>query len=78
MTFQMLAALIALREGKKSQARVADVREVLSVLTDLIAEEANENPGSATSIERFLAAQAAKKLAKKLRPARKKKSVKLG
>ena len=39
MTLRTLASLIAKREGKKSQARIGDVREILSKLTDILAEE---------------------------------------
>ena len=39
MTFAGLAAQIALREGKRSQARVSDIREILGILTDMMAEE---------------------------------------
>lgn len=35
MSFAKLAAKIAQREGKKSQASVGDVREILSILADL-------------------------------------------
>ena len=36
MTIQKLASLIAKKEGKKSQARVGDIREMLSILSDLV------------------------------------------
>jgi hypothetical protein len=35
MTLQKLASLIAKKEGKKSQARIGDIREVLRVLCDI-------------------------------------------
>lgn len=34
-----LVSEICQREGKRSQVKVGDVREVLSVLTDILAEE---------------------------------------
>ena len=39
MTYQKLASEIAKREGKKSQARIGDIREILNILTELLAEE---------------------------------------
>lgn len=39
MDLRRLASLIALREGKKSQARVGDIREIISILIDHCAEE---------------------------------------
>ena len=36
---QSLASAIARREGNKSQARIGDIREVLKIITDLIAEQ---------------------------------------
>jgi len=41
MTFKKLASAIAKREGKKSQARISDIREILSILSDIIAEDAS-------------------------------------
>jgi hypothetical protein len=35
MTLQKLASEIAKREGKKSQARIGDVREILGILADI-------------------------------------------
>lgn len=39
MTLNQLASLIAKREGKKSQAHIGDVREILKTLYTLDAEE---------------------------------------
>lgn len=39
MTLQKLAGLIAKREGKRSQAKIHDIKESLSILFDLMAEE---------------------------------------
>lgn len=38
-TIKALASAIAKTEGKKSQARIGDIREILSVLSDLLVEE---------------------------------------
>lgn len=38
MTFQKLASLIAKREGKKSQARIGDIREILKILVEVDVE----------------------------------------
>lgn len=39
MTLNKLASLIAKREGKKSQARIGDIREILKILFTLDAED---------------------------------------
>lgn len=39
MTIKSLASLIAKIEGKKSQARVGDVREILGILSDLVYQD---------------------------------------
>lgn len=36
MTFSNLASMVAMAEGKKSQATVGDIREILSILSDLL------------------------------------------
>lgn len=38
MTLNQLASKIAKREGKKSQARIGDIREILGILADLVHE----------------------------------------
>lgn len=38
MTIQSLASKIAKIEGKKSQARIYDIREILGILSDMIYE----------------------------------------
>lgn len=38
MTIQKLASLIAKREGKKHQATIGDIREILKILKEIIAE----------------------------------------
>lgn len=37
-TIKGLASAIAKKEGKKSQARIGDVREILSILSDIVHE----------------------------------------
>lgn len=39
MTIKTLATQIAKLEGKKSQARIGDIREILSILSDLIVSD---------------------------------------
>ena len=39
LTITALASRIAKREGKKSQAKVGDVREILAILSDMYFEE---------------------------------------
>jgi hypothetical protein len=39
MTLTKLASMIAKREGKKSQARIGDIREILKILFTLDAED---------------------------------------
>lgn len=36
MTMNQLASMIARLEGKKSQARIGDVRELLGILADIV------------------------------------------
>lgn len=40
MTYQSLASAIAKREGRKSQARIGDIREILKIIVDLSVEGA--------------------------------------
>lgn len=62
MTFKKLAKLIAEREGKKSQTKIADVREILGLLSSIEAELILS--GNPDSIIQLLAEQTHKKLAK--------------
>lgn len=39
MTIRSLASQIAKAEGKKSQSRIADIREILSLLSDIMYAE---------------------------------------
>lgn len=42
-TMRGLASEIAKREGRKSQVRIGDIREILGILSDMM-EEAAEDP----------------------------------
>lgn len=42
MTLNRMASVIAKREGKKSQVKVGDVREILRILVDLEQESASK------------------------------------
>lgn len=39
MTLKQLASQIAKLEGKKSQARIGDIRELLAILSDLMTKD---------------------------------------
>jgi hypothetical protein len=39
MTLNKLASLVAKREGKRSQARIGDIREILGILCDIVIED---------------------------------------
>jgi len=45
MTINKIAKEIAKREGKKSQARYGDIREILGILSDIIAENKTTTGG---------------------------------
>ncbi len=45
MTLQQLASAIAKREGKKSQSRIGDIREILKILIELDAQDLFESDG---------------------------------
>lgn len=49
MTIRKLASMIAFKEGKKSQARIGDIREVLHVLAEMEADAAQLDPHSSDS-----------------------------
>lgn len=36
MTIRKLASLLARKEGKKTQARIGEIRELLAILSDLV------------------------------------------
>ena len=44
MTLQKLASEIAKREGKKSQARIGDIREILRLICVIDAEQCFHDP----------------------------------
>jgi hypothetical protein len=44
MTLNQLASLIAKREGKRSQARIGDIREILKILVLIDAEDCIARP----------------------------------
>lgn len=46
MTIQQLASAIAKREGKKSQARIGDIREILKIVCELDADAIEEDRDS--------------------------------
>ena len=65
MTFQKIASQIALREGRKSQARIGDIREILKVLVDWEAEILFADPSAEGPI--FALASLADKRIEKMR-----------
>lgn len=71
MTLQKLASEIAKREGKKSQARIGDIREMLKTMAQLEAEIYMLNPGEIGPLGSVRAQ--AEKLIKKLQAKAKKK-----
>ena len=54
MTIKKLAVEIAKREGKKSQARMGDVAEILGILSDIVWEEAETTPQKMSSLNALL------------------------
>lgn len=42
MSIKKMASMLAKLEGKKSQARIGDIRELLALLSDLIYEDRAE------------------------------------
>lgn len=61
-----LASTIAKREGKKSQARIGDIREILGVLSDLFHESMNAGDGCEDgNITSLLDSNGAKRAARK-------------
>lgn len=43
MTIRQLASVIAKREGKRSQARIGDIREILGILADILFQDYVKN-----------------------------------
>lgn len=54
MTLNQLASKIAKREGKKSQARIGDIREIIKIIVEIEAEvlASQEDSGLANAIEK--------------------------
>jgi hypothetical protein len=65
MTIRTLASKIAKLEGKKSQARIGDIREILGILSDLMWEEYISGSFAQTSIDFLLLEIGNKRAAKK-------------
>lgn len=53
MTIKELATLIAKQEGKKHQATVGDVREILGLISDVIYSECKRPDNSANALTLF-------------------------
>ena len=55
-TIRQIASQIANLEGKKSQARIGDIREILSILSDIIYQSATplKIPSSSVCIALYL------------------------
>lgn len=67
MSVRKLASAIAKREGKKSQTRIGDVREILKVLIEICSEECGESVEGMQMLPRTLSlllSEAEKKAAK--------------
>lgn len=71
MTINQLASLIAKREGKKSQARIGDIREILGIISDLIYADYLEYKESSPVLD-ALANNGMNRAKKKLKTKRKK------
>lgn len=69
MTLKKLASTLALKEGKKSQARVGDIMELLAIMVQMEVDTGHEPVGpngfAAGDVIMFFVEQAKKKLAKK-------------
>lgn len=50
MTIRKLATKLAKLEGKKTQARIGDIRELLSLLSDIVFDERAEEGISASIV----------------------------
>lgn len=65
MTASKLAQIIALKEGKKSQARIGDIREIIKIIQTLLKEEIKAYPETnSTEILNVLFLKAAKQMEK--------------
>jgi hypothetical protein len=74
MTIQKLASAIAFREGKKSQARIGDIREILRIMVDMEAESLHIN-GDPEAAPLHVMTEATNKALDKLRRRRKPKAI---
>ncbi len=43
MNIKKLVSIIAQKEGKKSQVKVGDIREIVGILSDMLFKELNED-----------------------------------
>jgi hypothetical protein len=75
MTLNKLASMLALKEGKKSQARVGDIRELLSLMVQMELETSTSADGhyALGDIVGFFVDSVMKKRAKKAKKKAKKK-----
>lgn len=62
---QTLASQIAKREGKRSQARIGDIREILGILSDLLWESQAATPAGTICADLFKAGEKRLKRKKK-------------
>lgn len=73
MTLQKLASLLAKREGKKTQARIGEIRELLKLLADYAHETTyrfnapSGDPMISNSVHDWLEAELDKRFAKESR-----------
>jgi len=75
MTLNKLASAIAKREGKKHQASIGDIREVIKIIVDMEAVDLVENPYNENGILALFSAMVNKRAAelyKKKKKAKKK------
>lgn len=66
MNRQKLASTIAQREGKKSQARIGDIREIIKIIEEIAVDEMLQNMDGESDTLHLLAARARAKAIKRL------------
>jgi len=71
MTFKTIASELARREGKKSQAKIADIREVLSQLVKWEAEFDGSTDGPIAALDLMAIARKGKRMQRQARKAAK-------
>lgn len=71
MTFQKIASELAKREGRKSQARVGDIREMLSLLVKWEAEFDGSTDGPIASLDLMAIARRSKRMQREAKKAAK-------